>query len=289
MNKQTQDLTLTCADGIPLAATLFSAESPKGAVMVAPATGILRRFYASFAAHLAEQGFTTITFDNRGIGDSGGGKALNQVDANLINWGRQDMPAVLRALQAAAPDTTYHLVGHSAGGQLLGLMENRAEIASMFNVASSSGSLKNMTYPFRFSAAFFLNVFIPFSNLLFGKTHSEWVGMGEPLPKKVAAQWSRWCNGSGYVATDFGKAIQEHGYDDLTLPSKWLHATDDGIANLPNVQEMIAVYANIAHEIVTLDPAELDYKDLGHMKFFSSKRKVLWKQATDWLHAHAVA
>ncbi|MEL6537932.1 MAG: alpha/beta fold hydrolase, partial [Bacteroidota bacterium] len=121
---QSQDLTVTCADGIPLMATLYPAQAPKGAVMIAPATGILRRFYGSFASHLAEQGFTAITFDNRGIGDSGGGRGLNQVKADLINWGRQDMPAVLRALQAAAPDTRYHLVGHSAGGQLLGLMDN---------------------------------------------------------------------------------------------------------------------------------------------------------------------
>ena len=156
----------------------------------------------------------------------------------------------------------------------------------MFNVASSSGNLSNMTYPFKLSAIFYMNIFIPFSNALFGKTNSQWVGMGEPLPRKVAAQWREWCNGSGYVKVELDKGKTVHYYNEVQVPSKWVYATDDAIACEENVREMIAVYSKIKPEITPLTPEALGYSEIGHMKFFSSKKKELWTLATDWLDMH---
>ena len=117
------------------------------------------------------------------------------------------MPAVLDRLMKEFPNQKYHLVGHSAGGQLVGLMHNAEQLDSMFNFACSSGSIRNMHFPFRFAAHFFLGFFISISNFLFNKTQSQWVGMGEPLPRKVAQQWRKWCYGTGYVATEFGNCL----------------------------------------------------------------------------------
>jgi len=140
-----------------------------------------------------------------------------------------------------------------------------------------------MKYPFKAKATFYLNMFIPVSNFLFGVTHSQWVGMGEPLPKAVASQWSKWCNGVGYVATDFGSEIKEHLYDELNFPSMWLYATDDVIANYENVKEMADVFSKSKVEFSALDPKALGKKQIGHMGFFSSKNKDLWPRALDWL------
>lgn len=277
-----QEIKIKCKDGFDLAGTLYTPKTIKGAVMIAPATGIKRRFYNSFSTHLALNGYGVICFDNRGIGDSIKGN-INQVDASLINWGRLDMSAVFNELKRSFPQQSYHLIGHSAGGQLVGLMDKPNEIKSMFNFASSSGSLRYMSYPFKLSALFFLNVFIPLNNLLFKKTHSDWVGMGAPLPKLVAQQWSRWCNGKGYVESDFGKAIKQHNYYLLDFPSKWLYAEDDGIANYKNVEDMARVYRQSKIEIVLIDFKKMGLNQLGHMGFFRSKNKILWKYALDWL------
>lgn len=277
-----QDIKIKCEDNIELAGTIYKPESIKGAIMIAPATGIKRRFYNSFATHLSESGYGVICFDNRGIGDSKKGN-INKVDASLINWGKLDMSAILKALKSNFPNQDYHLIGHSAGGQLVGLMDNASDIKSMFNFASSSGSLKNMKNPFKLNASFFLNVYIPVNNVLFGKTNSQWVGMGEPLPKKVANQWRKWCSSRGYVEADFGKKIKEHHYDKLSFPSMWLYATDDGIANHENVKDMTRIYANSTIETIALDPKELGKKSLGHMGFFSSRNKELWQHTIKWL------
>ncbi len=281
-NINVKDITIVCADSAPLAASLFSPSLPaKAAIMIGPATGIKRQFYRAFATYLAEQGFGVITYDNRGIGDSVKG-SVKRSDASLVTWGEQDMPAVLESLKLHFPHVPYFLVGHSAGGQLLGLMYNVRDLTAFCNFGSSSGSLRNMRKSYLIKAHFFMNVFIPVSNLLFGHTKSQWVGMGEPLPKKVARQWQKWCNGRGYVKTGFGSDVIQHHYDTIQIPSKWLLANDDDIANIRNVHDMLSVFPNMNAEIEELEPKALNVNEIGHMKFFSRKCQHLWPKVTDY-------
>lgn len=278
-----KDISVTCEDRTHLTATLYSPSAPlKGAIMIAPATGIKRQFYAAFATYLCKLGFGVITYDNRGIADSLKGKVQDS-DASLIKWGTLDMPAVLETLKLHFPHTKYFLIGHSAGGQLLGLMPNVHDLTAFCNFGSSSGSLRNMRKRYLFKAHFFMNLFIPLSNLFFGHTKSQWVGMGEPLPKQVAKQWQQWCNGQGYVETAFKRDIHTHFYDDITLPSKWLLAADDDIANLKNVEDMVRVFPNASAQIEILHPDDFKVKEIGHMKFFSRKCQHIWPQASHYL------
>jgi len=290
MDKVEQSLIqVTCDDNTVLAAHLYQPKNECiGAVMIAPATGIKKEFYGSFAAFLAEQGFGVITFDNRGIGASQS-LSLSDNSASLQCWGEKDMPAIFNALKNYFPDTKYHLVGHSAGGQLVGLMHNAAELSSMFNFACSSGCLKNMEWKYRAKAHFFMNMFIPVNNLLFGYVKSHWVGMGEPLPKNVAKQWQQWCNGQGYVKTAFGQTIHHHLYDELELPSKWSYAIDDDIANHANVLDMISVFTKAKDhaDVHEYKPKDHALNEIGHMKFFSRKAKPLWNDAATWLSTHS--
>ncbi|WP_250163203.1 alpha/beta fold hydrolase [Psychrobacter sp. WY6] len=176
-NKQCQtdiySLSIMTERNQALAATVYRPKNKvKKAVMLAPATGIKRQFYHNFATHLAENGFGVLTFDNEGIGESLS-SALAKCDASLISWGRHDMPAALDALQDEFSDATYHLIGHSAGGQLIGLMPNYSALASVFNVACSSGRIKNMSMPYKLKAMGFMDAFIPLANLTLGYTPSD--------------------------------------------------------------------------------------------------------------------
>ena len=270
-----------------LAATVYRPKDEvKTAVMIAPATGIKRQFYHNFATYLAASGFGVLTFDNEGIGESLNSD-LSKCDASLISWGRHDMPAVLDALQDEFPDATYHLIGHSAGGQLIGLMPNYKAIASVFNVACSSGRIKNMTMPYKLKAMGFMDAFIPLTNLTFGYTPADKIGMGEPLPHSVARQWREWCNGAGYIETAFGKSIHTHFYDEIDMPALWLGFSDDEIANSKNIDDMIRVFRKMPVEKRFFEPEEFGLNSIGHMRYFSSKTNAkapqLWQMAVDWL------
>lgn len=278
-----EPITFTCEDGRTLSGKLYRPDGDaKAGVMVASATGIKKEFYAKFSTYLAENGYATLTFDYRGIGESAPADIAKD-DTLLQHWGQLDMPAALEALKQQYPDTTYHVIGHSAGGQLIGLMPNYKDVSSFFNFASSSGFLGNMNMAFAVKAAFFLKMFAPASNMLLGYTKSGLVGMGENLPKGVAKQWRDWCSRPGYVKNSFNLTIDTHHYDELSVPSFWLHAFDDPIANLKNVEDMIAVYSAIQAEIKTLEPGDISGKNLGHMNFFRSSNKGLWPLASDWL------
>lgn len=271
-----------------LAATVYRPKTPvKKAVMIAPATGIKRQFYHNFATYLAEHGFSVLTFDNEGIGESLS-TDLAKCDASLISWGRHDMPAVLDALQDEFTDATYHLIGHSAGGQLIGLMPNFQSIASVFNVACSSGRIKNIDMPYKLKAIGFMEAFIPLTNLTLGYTPSNKIGMGEPLPRGVARQWREWCNGAGYIKTAFGKSIHTHFYDEIDMPALWLGFSDDEIANSENMDDMIRVFTKMPVEKRFLDPKDFGVSSIGHMRYFSSRTNAkapkLWQMAIDWLH-----
>ncbi|WP_353368436.1 alpha/beta fold hydrolase [Aliiglaciecola sp. NS0011-25] len=282
-----QPVTIICNDKQTINANVFAPAGPiKSAVMIAPATGIKQQFYRNFASYLQAQGYGVITYDNRGIGASLNGN-IKKNKATLQCWGEQDMPAVLEHLQATFSNTRYHLVGHSAGGQLIGLMHNAEQLSSMFNFACSSGKLTNMPLAYQFKAHFFMNFFIPASNLLFGHAKSQWVGMGQPLPKGVAKQWRAWCNGQGYVKTAFGKTVFQHQYNDLTLPSFWLNAADDDIANDINVADMISVFPKLPAQTLNVQPKEYGLKEIGHMKFFSKRSEILWPIALEWLDKHS--
>lgn len=143
-----------------------------------------------------------------------------------------------------------------------------------------------MPKSYLWKAHIFMNAFIPFSNTLFGHTKSQWFGMGEPLPKQVAQQWRKWCNGAGYIKTDLDTLILKHYYNELRLPTMWLHAEDDEIATEKNVDDMIRVMPNIIAHKKLLKPSDYQLQEIGHMKYFSSKSKAIWPEALNWLEQH---
>ena len=72
-----REVAIPAADGRLLAATLFEPHSHAGEqgapTVIAGGTGIARRYYARFAAYLAERGRVALTFDYRDIAGSRSG------------------------------------------------------------------------------------------------------------------------------------------------------------------------------------------------------------------------
>ncbi|MEM7645334.1 MAG: alpha/beta fold hydrolase [Pseudomonadota bacterium] len=280
------DRKITCQDQRELAATVFRPTGPlRGAILIGGATGIRRVFYRHFSQALCENGYGILTFDFRGVGDSSLQNPKKD-RADIIQWGERDLNDAFGELMKEFPSTKYHLIGHSAGSQLTGLMKNHPHLQSQVSVAGSTGNINNMKAPFWWSAQFFMRVFIPLSNLLFGYSKLDLVNMGQPIPKRVGQQWCEWCLSTGYIRAGLGHEIKSHFYDKVSIPILWLNATDDPIANNENVQEMIELHPNAKSETKTLDPKEIGIKEIGHMKFFSQKNKSLWPVVFEWIEKH---
>lgn len=125
-----ENLTITCADSYSLTARFYLAKQSthRLPILVCPATGITQGFYHHFIEWLAQQGSDVLVFDFRGIGESLHGP-LRQSKASIQDWGQLDIPAAIETLLNKTGKQQVILLGHSAGGQLLGIVPNYKKVA----------------------------------------------------------------------------------------------------------------------------------------------------------------
>lgn len=97
------------------------------------------------------------------------------------------------------------LLGHSAGGQLLGITPNYDKVAYLIAVSGSTGYVKGLKGRTKFLAPLMFNVIFPTSTLIKGYGATKFIGMGENLPKNVAKQWAQFYSRPGYVSNAIEK------------------------------------------------------------------------------------
>src|SRR5438552_10682384 len=115
-----EPVEIQARDGHRLGATLFRPAAGNGrALQINAAAGVKQEYYGKYAAYLAERGFTVLTFDYRGIGRSRDGDVRHS-GARMRDWVGLDAAAAVRFLGGGA----LNVVGHSFGGQALGLLPN---------------------------------------------------------------------------------------------------------------------------------------------------------------------
>jgi predicted alpha/beta hydrolase len=277
-----REVTFHARDGHRLAASLFEpvGTERRGAVVVASATGVRRGYYGRFAADLAADGFAVLTFDYRGIGDSREGP-MAESTAAMHEWGEQDLDAAISyALQAFATPSVA-VVGHSVGGQLLGMVPNPDRIARVVTVGSQSGEVWLWPSPSKWRMALVMYGLIP------GVTHAVGylpgvLGIGEDLPKGVALEWARWCRTPGYLLSEGGPPRRE-AYAQLKAPILAFGFDDDPYAPPEAVSALLGFYENAPSTRRQVSRAEAR---VGHFGFFRSKfRGTFWREVSAFLAA----
>jgi len=277
-------LEVVAKDGYTLGATLFEAAKPEGAVLLAGATGVPARFYRPFARWLAgHRNLTCLTFDFRGIATSLRGP-LAKSQARLQDWGQLDLPAALDALCAHARGPTY-LVGHSAGGQLVGLMPNVHQLRRIVQVAGSSGYFGNLSPRMRLTARLLMQGYLPISTRVVGYGACKVLGWGENLPTHVARQWTKWCASPGYVENAFGDTVHSHAYGEISAPILNLSFVDDTIATAANIEDLLRLFPAASIERRRFGAEDVQGRAIGHIGFFRSGNKDLWPEVADFLVA----
>ena len=285
-------------DNHPLVGTLFEPdEAPRATLLVNSGTGIPRRFYARFAARAAEHGFATLTYDYRGIGGSAP-ESLRGYEASYRHWGQLDVPAAIAWLAERHPDLPLTVIGHSTGGQQLGLADNVARVRAAVFIAVSTGYWGGMPTLFKWFTLGMWTVYMPLATRLYGYAPSRKIGWGENLPVGVAREWGAWCLEPDYLAAYFddggrhqppdGAPFGPVHFDEATFPIRAYGFEDDPIATRANVPPMLGLYERAEIETQWVDPKALDVSEIGHLGFFrSGLGEPLWDEALDWLSSAA--
>jgi predicted alpha/beta hydrolase len=287
------DITVPATDGYPLAATLFLPRGAKRhAVLINSATAVPRKLYRGFAGYLAKRGCAVLTYDYRGTGDSrqqamtgyNQPKSLVGFKASMSDWAALDVTAAVHWMRERYNTLPLAYVGHSFGGQALGLLANNSEISRALLIAAQAGYWKLMTSPERYRVYVLLNfVGIPLARA-FGYAPG-WTGIGEDLPKGVFLQWTRWVNSPHYLFDDKSVAgLANFAKYDGAIRALCL--SDDPWATRPAVEMMCAGFSSAKPEIITIAPADVGAKKIGHFGFFRpDHRDTLWRGAAEWLQA----
>ncbi|ENW05115.1 alpha/beta fold hydrolase [Acinetobacter beijerinckii] len=269
---------ISCKDGYQLAAQHYSAplqEDKPYPILICPATGITKTFYNSFAEWLNQQGFAVLSFDFRGIGQSLHGK-LKDSNASINDWGLLDIPAAIESLINLTHAEKVIIIGHSAGGQLLGINPNYHKVAKVLAIAGSTGHVKGLKGKTKLLAPVMFNVIFPVSSFLKGYGATQFIGMGENLPKNVAKQWAEFCSQPGYVMNAIGKSIFDDFHNEIQCPITSFWATDDEIATQANVKDLLRLYPNAQTNFIELNPKQYGYQKIGHMLMFKKSHQKLW-------------
>ena len=278
-------VSVRALDGLALAGTVHRAARPRATVLLLGGTGIPRRFYDAFAAHLAGRGLTTLTLDYRGVGDSRP-ERWKGFDATKIDWARLDFSGGFDWLEREVPGVPRLVLGHSVGGQLLGLMSRPEAFDGVLTYGTSFGYWANMPFGYGLFVASLWYVGVPVGTALFDRMPFGRLGLGEDLPRGVARDWARWGRRSDYFVGELG---DEPGFAALRAPWLALYASDDRIATPENATPLLAAYPNAAQTVRTLRPEELGLRELGHLSFFRRGNAALWPLASDWLVERADA
>jgi predicted alpha/beta hydrolase len=280
------DITLTARDGYELAGTLYEpVDDSHHTVVISSATAVPRRYYERFASFLCSRGLRVITFDYRGIGDSLR-NSIKNTKGTMRDWGEKDLAGVLDTAVARWPRARLQVVGHSAGGQFVGLVDGNQRICALLVVGAQSGYWRLWSRPRRYLFATLWYLLMPGLTRVMGYFPARRLGLGEDLPSGVALEWAQWCRNPAFIVDTDGSPLRTH-FETLSSPILAYSIADDSLAPQRAVKVLLSYYKRASIEHRHVSPRDLGIASLGHFGFFRDKSETtLWQDSVQWLLQH---
>ena len=283
-----EDVAIPAEDGRLLAASLFApvggAAATSPLTVIAGGTGIARRYYARFAAYLAERGRLALTFDYRDTGGSRSGP-LKGSKVRMRDWCTLDIPGIVAWAASAHAKRPIHWVGHSLGGFATGLAHNNHLIARQLGIAALSGYWRNMAFPERYRVLVAMGVLGPLAIRARGYLPGVLMG-GEDMPGPAFLEWARWCMSPQFLFDD-PTLPEAANFARFRAPIRFAQIEDDAWATLAAVESMADRFTGSAdRSLWRIRLADAGAKRIGHHGFFRAEhRDTLWAAAAEWLDA----
>lgn len=130
------------SEGVTLAGTIYTPQNPQAAVVLVHGSDKTPRM-DDFAMLLAEKGISVLTYDKRGVGQSGGIYAgpevgTNNIDSANLELLAKDASTAVNILHQRNKNTSVGLVGFSQAGWIIPIVANKNALIDFMVVFSGS-------------------------------------------------------------------------------------------------------------------------------------------------------
>lgn len=286
-NRQKQHFSVatqpfTASDGYPLIGTLYTPEHGiKANIVLCSATGVPQAFYRRFAEYATQFGYQVLTFDYRGVAQSAP-KRLKGFKMSYLDWGTLDLAAAIDFL--AQDPIPLFMVGHSYGGQALGLAPNHAKVTAMYCFGTGAGWHGYMPFKEKMKVQVIWNIIFPPMVAVTGYLPWSKLNMGADLPIGVYQQWRKWCKNPTYFFADPEQHALIAQYAQVKTPIYAVSALDDDWA-LPNSRHaFMQHYRQAPMQFINISASDYGLKEIGHMGYFRKGAEKIWDEILQAFH-----
>ncbi|OTG69292.1 alpha/beta hydrolase [Acinetobacter sp. ANC 4470] len=274
--------SFTASDGYTLVGTLYiPTHGIKANIVLSSATGVPQTFYRRFAEYATQFGYQVLTFDYRGIAQSAP-KRLKGFKMSYLDWGALDLAAAIDYL--AQDQVPLFMVGHSYGGQALGLAPNHAKVTAMYCFGTGAGWHGYMPFKEKMKVQVIWNIIFPPMVAVAGYLPWSKLNMGADLPIGVYQQWRKWCKNPTYFFADPEQHALIAQYAQVKTPIYAVSALDDDWA-LPNSRHaFMQYYRQAPMQFINISASNYGLKEIGHMGYFRKGSEKIWDEILQAFH-----
>lgn len=279
MTVNRENCEVVTVDGWRLTASVVSTPAPARAVLIVnSAMAVPHKIYLPLAGFLARNGIATLLYDYRGIAGSAP-KSLRACTADLLDWARYDYPAAIAAARNAFPHVPLVVLGHSVGGQIIGLDRVSCSATACIAVAAQSGYWGHWDGTARAGMWSLWHLVIPSLAPLLGYLPARALGLGENLPHNVALQWAAWGRHPLYLRNpDSGP--KDQSFEAIESPLLSIGIEDDAFAPPRAIEAFRGWFTRAQITRVTVAGTER----LGHFGWFREEKSAgHWRAMLEWL------
>lgn len=269
-----QSFTINTSAHKAIHCSLFNAAGSDKIIIIASAAGVLQSFYKKIAEFFQNNNISTITFDYTGIGKSLQVNIENE-NSNLTGWGNRDLESVIDLTSVTFPNHKIILLGHSIGGQLIGLAPSSYMTNKIILVGAQSGYWKFWKGFAKIKMWINWHLLVPLLLKGFGYLPSKKFSRMESLPKNVAEEWAKWCRSSDYLFASF--SYNHLYFEEIECDITSISIDDDSFAPKKAVEWLTHKFSNASVKWLHFIPKNCKASKIGHFSLFTETfRDSIW-------------
>lgn len=290
-----QSVHIPASDGYVLSGLLWrppSGSCPPPLVVINPATSVAARYYGRFARFLQARGMAVLTYDYRGIGQSRP-ERLRGFEAGWLIWGERDFEAVLQWAGREFPESPVDVVGHSAGGFVLGLAESACRVRRVCTVAAQLGYWADFAPLQRAGMFMKWQLAMPALTALMGYFPGQRLGWLEDSPRGVVHDWTRHMRrleqthdrgGPGRHVAERQALVRRCSR--MRSPILAIGIDDDAFGTPRALERLMDYFPESPRTHIRVSPHDIGAGPIGHFAFFHDRfEHSLWQLALGWLQS----